>query len=107
LYVKNIMSFFLFEYINNMNIYLITAKKKCPLYSLNQIYFSENIIGFIYNIRHFFYSPEGSQRLCDKAKTTDKTVTLYPEAYHNLYIELDPIPQNALAEAFTWIQDRL
>lgn len=51
-------------------------------------------------------SVKGSQQLYDKAASTDKTIKIFPEAYHQVHNELPPIAQETLQLTADWIKSR-
>ncbi len=51
--------------------------------------------------------PEGAQRLYERAKSKDKSIQMYDNAKHNLFIELGDIPDRALADSLAWMDQRV
>ncbi|XP_042212007.1 monoglyceride lipase-like [Homarus americanus] len=52
-------------------------------------------------------APEGSQMLLDQAKSSDKTLKMFPLAYHHLYLELPEVRHEALQDTVDWITARI
>lgn len=52
-------------------------------------------------------SPEGSHMLHNQAKSTDKTIKMFPSAYHHLYLELPEVRHEALQDTVDWITARV
>ncbi|XP_071550064.1 monoglyceride lipase-like isoform X2 [Panulirus ornatus] len=52
-------------------------------------------------------SPEGSHMLQAQAKSSDKTLKIFPEAFHHLYLELPEIRHEALQDTVDWIIARV
>ena len=57
--------------------------------------------------KDYLCNPQGSRDLHTKAVTTDKDLKIFPEAYHNLYIELNEVRQEALKDTVDWICERI
>ncbi|KAK3594791.1 hypothetical protein CHS0354_037799 [Potamilus streckersoni] len=51
--------------------------------------------------------PEGSKMLQEKAKSKDKQLKLYPEAYHQLHNELPDVKDSVYKEIKTWLAERV
>lgn len=50
---------------------------------------------------------EGSKTLYDKAKSTDKSFKMLPDAYHHLYLEYPSVRHEALQDTVDWITARI
>ncbi|XP_076040106.1 monoglyceride lipase-like [Oratosquilla oratoria] len=50
---------------------------------------------------------EGSRTLHKNAKSKDKTIKIFPKAYHHLYLELPDVRRQALQDTVEWITHRL
>lgn len=51
-------------------------------------------------------SPKGSQMLYDQSKADDKSIKMFPYAFHNLYKELPDVREEALTSTVNWILQR-
>lgn len=51
--------------------------------------------------------PSGSSILFDRASVADKTLKIFPDARHNLYLEVLPIREEALTDTVEWIFQRI
>nr|XP_053651324.1 uncharacterized protein LOC128701577 isoform X2 [Cherax quadricarinatus] len=52
-------------------------------------------------------SPEGSLLLHEQARSSDKTIKVFPLAYHHLYLEVREIRHEALQDTVDWITARI
>ncbi|KAB7500491.1 Monoglyceride lipase [Armadillidium nasatum] len=52
-------------------------------------------------------SPEASQEFYKKARSNDKKLKLFPEAHHNLFLEIPEVRREALDDITDWIKERL
>ena len=51
--------------------------------------------------------PEGSTYLHENVSSEDKKLLTYPEAFHNLYVELDDVKKPVIKETCEWINQRI
>jgi len=52
-------------------------------------------------------TPEGSQKLYDRAASEDKQIVFVEKGYHNLYLESEPIKSKSIQQTFDWISERI
>jgi len=52
-------------------------------------------------------TPSGSQQLHDQASSTDKTLTFYKDAMHNLLIEVEETRTKCFNQIWTWVLQRV
>ncbi|GFR96089.1 monoglyceride lipase [Elysia marginata] len=48
-------------------------------------------------------NPQASQALHDKAASSDKTITIYPGAYHQLHRDIEPDGSTARQQLLDWL----
>ena len=51
--------------------------------------------------------PDGSTFLHENVSSEDKKLLTYPEAFHNLYVELDDVKKPVIKETCEWINQRI
>ena len=51
--------------------------------------------------------PDGSTYLHENVSSQDKKLLTYPEAFHNLYVELDDVKKPVIKETCEWINQRI
>ncbi|XP_013784917.1 monoglyceride lipase-like [Limulus polyphemus] len=49
----------------------------------------------------------GAKKLYETSKTKDKTLKVYPDSYHCLFLEPDGIPEQVIDETVNWITTRI
>ena len=51
--------------------------------------------------------PPGAQHLHDNVGSAEKKLLKYPEAYHNLWVELDEVKNEVIKETVDWISNNI
>ena len=51
--------------------------------------------------------PMGAKIIHDKSRSTDKEYKIYPEAFHNLFVELDDVKSDVQMKTLQWMGKRL